>query len=132
MVPPALPPSWTPSALPSALPTVTPLSTPTPTTTSGPTVTKVPTPAVFDSPVQSDFDAVPADSPLDTSQPVVESQSVQYYTVTGSNEFEINQSILDNGPKGGGQDAIAQIQYTIALHYTLRQTATSCAPAEIR
>jgi predicted secreted Zn-dependent protease len=98
-----------------------------PTATLPPVVA---TPAILDPPPQSEFDQVESDSPLDPSEPVVEEQSVGYYPVTGVNAFEINQSILQNGPKGNGQDAIAQIEYGISLHYTLLQSPATCAPDE--
>jgi len=127
--PPTLPPSWTPSAAPT-LPTLTQAATLTPTTPPPSSVTPLPTPALIDVPVESDIDHVPLDMPIDTSNPVTESQTVQYYPVTGSNAVEINLSILANGPKGGGQNAIAQIQYSTSLQYSMRQTANSCAPEE--
>lgn len=116
-----LPATWTPSPTPTQLPSVTPL----PTVTLTPIV---PTPAALDLPPVSDFDHSESDSPLDTTEPIVETQSVSFYPVTGANAFEINESILQNGPKGNGQDAIAQIQYGISLRYTLLQSPVSCAP----
>jgi predicted secreted Zn-dependent protease len=128
--PPTLPPTWTPSAMPSGLPTVTPLPTSTPLPTPGPTVTKVPTPVFLNVPPQGEVVHVPVAAPPSGSGPVIESQSIVYYPVTGSNASEINQSIENNGPKGGGQDAIAQVQYTISLQYTVQQSASACTPSE--
>lgn len=121
-VPLQLPATWTPSATPTGLPSVTPAPTVT--------LTPVSTPVVLDPPPVGDFEHVESDSPLDLSEPVVESQSVITYPVSGSNAYEINQSILQNGPKGNGQDAIAQIEYGISLHYTLKQSPAVCEPNE--
>ena len=115
---PTLPPSWTPSPE-EHVASVTPVFTQTATSTPAATVTKVPSPTPN-----------PFGLPADGSGQIVETRAEEFFQVSGTNADEINQSIIDNGPKGTGQDAIAQIQYQIGLQYAFQESQAACTPLQ--